>query len=139
MRYVRSLPGVRRSTGFRPQRRRCSPVRRRKLAPTKRKVARLRGEEGPEGAPAIRTESDHARASLFRGEEEGQTGFLLSCAIHGSNSLPSVGNQELAKQRLTKPIVDPDTDMQTVISIWDKLPSTLKAAVIAIASSSRGN
>jgi hypothetical protein len=68
-------------------------------------------------------------------------GLNKGCAIQGSNSVPSVDNQELAKQDSQRDSQNPlsvlDTDLQTVISAWDKLPSTLKAAVVAIVSSSR--
>jgi hypothetical protein len=57
-----------------------------------------------------------------------------------SNSVIGADNQELAKQDSQRDSQNPfsalDTDLQTVISAWGKLPSSLKAAVVAIVSSS---
>jgi hypothetical protein len=53
-----------------------------------------------------------------------------------SNSEIGADNQELASKDSQNPFSALDTDLQTVISAWDKLPSSLKAAVVAIVSSS---
>jgi hypothetical protein len=63
------------------------------------------------------------------------------CAIQGSNSVPSVDNQKLAKQHSQgasqEPLCAFGSDLKAVIKAWDKLPSSLKAAIVAIVSSSR--
>ena len=68
-------------------------------------------------------------------------GFYRECAIQGSNSVPLVDNQELAKQdsqgASQSPFSALDPDLQTVIAAWDKLPTALKSAVLAIVSSNR--
>ena len=61
--------------------------------------------------------------------------------MQGSNSVPLVDNQELAKQdsqgASQSPFSALDPDLQTVIAAWDKLPTALKSAVLAIVSSNR--
>jgi hypothetical protein len=67
-------------------------------------------------------------------------GFYRECAIQGSNSVPSVDNQELAKQDsqgASQNLSALDPDLQTVIAAWDRLPPALKCAVLAIVSSHR--
>jgi hypothetical protein len=56
-----------------------------------------------------------------------------------SNSGTRTDNQELARQDSQGASQNPfsalDPDLQTVIAAWDKLPSALKSAVLAIVSS----
>jgi hypothetical protein len=64
---------------------------------------------------------------------------IESAGSQGSNSALSVDNQELAKQdsqgASQSPSAALDSDLQTVIAAWDKLPNALKSAVLAIVSS----
>ena len=57
-----------------------------------------------------------------------------------SNSEIGADNQELASKDAQRDSQNrfsaPDTDLQAVISAWDKLPASLRAAVVAIVSSS---
>ncbi len=93
---------------FNPQRRRCSPVPTGgSWGPTKRKDARLRGEERPRGRSGNKDWNPITRA-------------LLSSEARRKAEPASF------EARPQKPVVGLDTNFQTVISAWDKLPSTLK-------------
>ena len=50
----------------------------------------------------------------------------------GSNSVPSADNQELARRDSQRdeqnPLLVLDTELQKVISAWDKMPSALKVS-----------
>ena len=65
---------------------------------------------------------------------------IESAGSQGSNSAPSVDNQELAKQDsqgASQNLSALDPDLQTLIAAWDKLPPALKSALLAIVSSHR--